>query len=142
MEASSVTVDKASHTQYTPVVGCETPIINNVEFVGDTENGDYLIIPISGTYYVNGYISIMYTGTNGGAFSQCRVYLYKNTNSILDVVAVLTDKVNLVNNMFGKLFELKAGDKLHLNYSPNSVQTGFTIKEMGTSVFLVNKKEV
>ena len=55
--------------------------------------------------------------------------------------SVLTDKVNLVNNMFGKLFELEAGDKLHLKYSPNAVKTGFTIKEMGTSVFLVNKEE-
>ena len=142
MEAESVTVDKSTHTQYTPVVSCTTPVNNNIELVSDTENGDYLIVPISGTYNVSCFIKMMYTGTNGGAFSQCRLYTYKNTNSILDAVTVLTANVNLVSNMNGKLFDLNAGDKLHLKYSPNATQTGFTIKEMGLSFFLVNKKEV
>ncbi len=142
MEATSVHVNNPTHTQYTPVTGCTTPIINNIEFVSGAENGDYLIVPISGTYYVGCFISMMYTGANGSAFSQCRIYTYKNTDSILDVITVLTDNVNLVSNMNGKLFELNAGDKLHLKYSPKATQTGFTIKEMGISVFLVNKKEV
>ena len=142
MEATSVHVDKSAHTQYTPVVDCATSVINNMEFVSDSENGDYLIVPISGTYDVGCRISMMYTGSDGSAFSQCRLYAYKNTNSILDVVSVLTENVNLVSNTNGKLFDLNAGDKLHLKYSPNANQTGFTIKEMGFSVFLVNKKEV
>ena len=142
MEAASVTVDKSTHTQYMPVTGCTTPVNNNIQFVSDTENGDYLIVSISGTYNVNCFIKMMYTGGDGGAFSQCRLYVYKDTNSILDAITVLTEKVNLVGNMNGKLFELKAGDKLHLKYTPNAVQTGFTIKEMGLSIFLVNKKEV